>query len=197
MKNNNRKQELLKIAYNLFLKQGYDNTSIDEIIVEAKIAKGTYYYYFASKEETLEEVINMMIQEEVARAKEILNSPLPIPEKLVSVIAALRPSLDEAEIQNAVNQPENLRMHEKINQRIISEAIPLLKEVVREGVQKKIFRCDRIEERIRLLLVMSNHLFDDGLFTTGDVEVFIDTAEKILGAEPGALCFIKSLIQGV
>ena len=39
MKNNERKQELLKIAYNMFLMKGYDNTNIDDIINEAKIAK--------------------------------------------------------------------------------------------------------------------------------------------------------------
>lgn len=32
------KLELLKIAYNMFLAKGYENTSIDAIIKEAKIA---------------------------------------------------------------------------------------------------------------------------------------------------------------
>ena len=44
----NRKEELLEIAYKLFVTKGYDNTSVDEIISEANIAKGTYYYYFTS-----------------------------------------------------------------------------------------------------------------------------------------------------
>ena len=100
MKNNERKQELLKIAYNMFLMKGYDNTSIDDIINEAKIAKGTYYYYFESKETTLEEVINMMINDEVTSAKEILKMPISIPEKLVRIITSLRPKKNEQEIQN-------------------------------------------------------------------------------------------------
>ena len=54
----------------MFLTKGYDNTSIDDIIHEAQIAKGTYYYYFESKESTLEEVINMMINEEVELDKD-------------------------------------------------------------------------------------------------------------------------------
>ena len=45
-KGEKRKQELLKIAYKMFLSKGYENTSVDEIIEEAGIAKGTYYYYF-------------------------------------------------------------------------------------------------------------------------------------------------------
>lgn len=33
----------MKTAYELFLNKGYENTSIDEIIAKAGIAKGTYY----------------------------------------------------------------------------------------------------------------------------------------------------------
>ncbi|MBO5349666.1 MAG: TetR/AcrR family transcriptional regulator [Clostridia bacterium] len=196
MKKNERKQELLKIAYNMFLIKGYDNTSIDDIINEAQIAKGTYYYYFESKESTLEEVINMMINEEVELAKRILNSPISIPEKLVGVITSLRPKIDEQEIQNILNKKENIVMHEKINNRIIEEAIPLLEQIVNEGIQSNIFKCNHINERLRMLLIMSNELFDSDKFNINEVEVFIDTAEKMLGAKEGTLEFIKMLIGG-
>lgn len=196
LKKNKRKQDLLKIAYNMFLSKGYNNTSIDDIIHEAQIAKGTYYYYFESKEKTLEEVINMMINEEVARAKEILNMPISIPEKLVGIITSLRPKIEEQEIQNTLNKKENIIMHEKINNRIIEEAIPLLEQVVQEGIQINIFNCNYIKERLRMLLIMSNELFDNDKVDLNEVEVFIDTAEKMLGAEEGTLEFVKMLIGG-
>ena len=63
-KGEKRKGELLQIAYRLFLSQGYENTSVDEIIEAAGIAKGTFYYYFQSKEQMLEAVIGMMIEAE-------------------------------------------------------------------------------------------------------------------------------------
>ena len=196
MKNNERKQELLKIAYNMFLMKGYDNTSIDDIINEAKIAKGTYYYYFESKETTLEEVINMMINDEVTSAKEILKMPISIPEKLVRIITSLRPKKNEQEIQNTLNKKDNIVMHEKINNRIIEEAVPLLEQVVMEGIENKIFNCTHIKERLKMLLIMSNELFDNDEPNMDQVEVFIDTAEKMLGAKEGTLEFIKMLIGG-
>ena len=55
---NNRKDELLDIAYKMFIAKGYDNTSVDEIIKEAGIAKGTFYYYFTTKEEMLDYLKN-------------------------------------------------------------------------------------------------------------------------------------------
>lgn len=196
MRNNERKQELLRIAYNMFLSKGYDNTSIDDIINEAKIAKGTYYYYFESKEATLEEVINMMINDEVISAKEILKMPISIPEKLVGIITSLRPKINEQEIQNTLNKKDNIVMHEKINNRIIEEAIPLLEQVIIEGIENKVFNCSHIKERLRMLLIMSNELFDNGEIDLNEVEVFIDTAEKMFGAKEGTLEFIKMLIGG-
>lgn len=195
-KGERRKQELLKIAYRMFIEKGYENTSIDEIIAEAGIAKGTYYYYFESKEATLEAVIEMMIEEEVGRAKAVLETSLPVPQKLVSVIYSLRPAQDEQVIAKALDVTENIVMHEKVNRRIVEEAVPLLTEVVKEGISQGIFECTNIEERVRMLLIISQHIFDDGIFTDRDVEVYIDVVEKTLGSKGGTMSFIAELISG-
>ncbi len=195
-KGERRKQELLKIAYRMFIEKGYENTSIDEIIAEAGIAKGTYYYYFESKEATLEAVIEMMIEEEVGRAKAVLGTSLPVPQKLVSVIYSLRPAQDEQVIVKALDVTENIVMHEKVNRRIVEETVPLLTEVVKEGISQGIFECTNIEERVRMLLIISQHIFDDGIFTDKDVEVYIDVVEKTLGAKGGTMSFIAELIPG-
>ena len=194
-KGERRKQELLRIAYQMFIQKGYEETSIDEIIAEAHIAKGTYYYYFPSKEATLEEVINMMISDEVERAKAVLYAPIPIPQKLVGVITSLRPEQNESNIANTLNQKENIIMHEKINRRVVDEAVPLLTEVVSEGIAQGMFACNHIEERVRMILIMGQHLFDNSNFSDGDIEVFIDVVEKTLGAQTGILGFIRELIH--
>ena len=195
-KGEKRKQELLGIAYRMFLEKGYEKTSVDEIINEAGIAKGTYYYYFESKEATLEAVIDMMINEEVIRAKEVLASQMEIPQKLVSVIYALRPAQDEQVIADALEVKENIIMHDKINRRIVEEAHQIIAEVVKEGISQGLFSCTNVEERVKMLLILSQHAFNDGEFSDKDVEVYIDLVEKTLGAEAGMMGFIKELIAG-
>ena len=195
-KGEKRKQELLGIAYRMFLEKGYEKTSVDEIINEAGIAKGTYYYYFESKEATLEAVIDMMINEEVIRAKEVLASQMEIPQKLVSVIYALRPAQDEQVIADALEAKENIIMHDKINRRIVEEAHQIIAEVVKEGISQGLFSCTNVEERVKMLLILSQHVFNDGEFSDRDVEVYIDLVEKTLGAEAGMMGFIKELIAG-
>lgn len=192
----NRKDEILSVAYNLFITKGYDNTSVDEIIEKVNIAKGTFYYYFTSKEEMLDEVINKMINEEIIEAKKVVLMPIPIEQKVVGIVTSLRPKSNELNIVEALNNENNIKMHMKYNKRIIDEATIILKDVVLEGIDKEVFNCTNIEERIKLLLKMSNDTFDDNNFTNKDVEVYIDMVEKLLGANPGTMSFISTLIGG-
>lgn len=192
----NRKDEILSVAYNLFITKGYDNTSVDEIIEKVNIAKGTFYYYFTSKEEMLDEVINKMINEEIIEAKKVVLMPIPIEQKVVGIVTSLRPKSNELNIVEALNNENNIKMHMKYNKRIIDEATIILKDVVLEGIDKEVFNCTNIEERIKLSLKMSNDTFDDNNFTNKDVEVYIDMVEKLLGANPGTMSFISTLIGG-
>ena len=194
-KGERRKQELLQIAYRMFISRGYENTSVDEIIAEADIAKGTYYYYFETKEQMLEEVIGMMIDQEMEAAGRILQAEIPVPQKIIGMISSLRPTQEERPIEGALMQPENIVMHEKIRKKIVEMAVPLLSKVVEEGIGQGIFACDNIAERVRMLLVISSSTFDEGCYTERDIEVFIDMTEKLLGAESGTMGFIRELIR--
>ncbi len=194
-KGERRKQELLEIAYRLFLSRGYENTSVDDIIDEAGIAKGTYYYYFESKEQTLEEVIGMMIEKEIEAAESFLLSPAPVPQKIVGIIASIRPAPEEQTIEGALMRPDNMIMHQKIKRRLVEKVVPLLSRVVEEGVEQGVFACDHIPERVRMMLLLSNELFDEGRFTDRDVDVFIDLTEKLLGAQSHSMDFIRQLIR--
>lgn len=196
MKQEVRKKELIKIAYELFITKGYENTSVDEIIAKAGIAKGTYYYHFESKEQMLEEVVNMMIDAGVKRAKQILQSNLKIEEKLVYTILALRVTPEEQYMQDTIHKKENIILHKKTNDRIIEEAVPILSEIVREAKKEGLFNLDdNIEERVKMTLILSNEMFDHGEINEKQIVVFIDTLEKIYGAKAGSLWFITKLIK--
>lgn len=48
---NDKKQRLLNTAFNLFTQKGIKDTSIQEIVDNANVAKGTFYLYFKDKYE--------------------------------------------------------------------------------------------------------------------------------------------------
>jgi AcrR family transcriptional regulator len=51
-----RRLEILETAYGLFVADGYDDTSVQEIVDRVGVAKGTFYHYFDSKEDLLEQL---------------------------------------------------------------------------------------------------------------------------------------------
>ncbi len=56
----NKEKKLQKItaaAYDLFAEKGIDNTTIDNIVQKAGIAKGTFYLYFSDKGQLVEEIV--------------------------------------------------------------------------------------------------------------------------------------------
>lgn len=196
-KGERRKQDLLNIAYRMFIEKGYENTSVDDIIAEAGIAKGTYYYYFESKEATLEAVIEMMIEKAENIAKAALMKPVPIPQKLASVVYAFQPNKDEIVITDVLERKENIVMHDKIGKKIVEVAVPILSDIVREGIAQGIFACTNVEERVKMLLIMSQNMFDYGAYSNKDIEVYVDMLEKSLGAKEGTMSFISEfLLEG-
>lgn len=55
------REKIIKTAWKLFYEEGFAETTINDIIREADISKGTFYYYFNSKDDllgTLSEVLD-------------------------------------------------------------------------------------------------------------------------------------------
>ena len=61
-KRQSTKSRIVKAAWNLFYKNGYDNTTVEEIINASKTSKGTFYHYFKGKEALLNTLSNLFDQ---------------------------------------------------------------------------------------------------------------------------------------
>ena len=61
-KRRSTKSRIVKAAWNLFYKNGYDNTTVEEIITASKTSKGTFYHYFKGKEALLNSLSDLFDQ---------------------------------------------------------------------------------------------------------------------------------------
>lgn len=52
-KRQSTKSRIVKAAWNLFYKNGYDHTTVEDIIAASKTSKGTFYHYLKGKEALL------------------------------------------------------------------------------------------------------------------------------------------------
>jgi len=70
---NDRKRQVIAVAKELFIKNGVITTSVQDIIDEAQISKGTFYNYFSSKNACLIAILEQGNNETFLRRQEILN----------------------------------------------------------------------------------------------------------------------------
>jgi AcrR family transcriptional regulator len=80
---------VLDAAVELFAQQGYDGTSVAQVIARAGVAKGGFYHHFASKEALLYEVYGDLISRQLAAMDDILGRGLSAPETVRLLIADL------------------------------------------------------------------------------------------------------------
>ena len=95
------RDRVLAAAVDLFAEQGYDGTSVAQVVARAGVAKGGFYHHFSSKDALLYEVYGDLITRQLAAMDEILARKLPPAETLralisdlvVSTAASARPAL--------------------------------------------------------------------------------------------------------
>lgn len=69
---NNRKRQVILASLKLFAKKGFHSTSIQDILDEAHISKGTFYNYFSSKKDCLVEILEIGRSDATLRKAELL-----------------------------------------------------------------------------------------------------------------------------
>ncbi len=53
----NRKSEILDAAKKVFIRKGFDATTMEEIISETSLSKGGFYYYYKSTVDILHDLM--------------------------------------------------------------------------------------------------------------------------------------------
>ncbi|PZS24725.1 MAG: TetR family transcriptional regulator [Pseudonocardiales bacterium] len=83
------KSRVLDAAVDLFARQGYDGTSVAQVISQAGVAKGGFYHHFTSKEALLYEVYGDLITRQLAAMDAVLARQLPPADTVRALIADL------------------------------------------------------------------------------------------------------------
>jgi AcrR family transcriptional regulator len=83
------RERIVAAAVSLFAEQGFDATSVNEVVLRAGVAKGALYHHFASKDDLLYEVYGELVDRQLAGLREILGRGLPPADTLRELIADL------------------------------------------------------------------------------------------------------------
>lgn len=90
------KEKIIEKAIELFEKKGFSTTSIQDVVDELGVTKGSFYYYFSSKEQLLMDIYNEYITNLLDRQTKIIaNKTLSPKEQLIEIIRLLIDDLIE------------------------------------------------------------------------------------------------------
>lgn len=198
---NERKNEIIDVAEVLFYSKGYESCTINDILKEVGIAKGTFYHYFSSKEDILDAVLDRIISQMMARIHGSLSSAsLNYPERLMQVFLAMRvDDIVDDQKRTDIHMPDNALLHQKALSKMIESITPILVQIVEDGIAAKVWECKFPREYMQIFLASSLTLTDEGIFNM-DAETqnrimiaLITILEKMLCQE--ALTFVNMYID--
>lgn len=191
-----RNEEILDAAETLFAAKGFDNTSTGDILDAVGIARGTLYYHFKSKEDILDGVIQRMTDKMIGVATGIVRQKeLPVLERLTKAIMSLNVETKLGhEIMEQVHRPQNALMHQKMQATLLAGILPILTELIEEGIRQGIFHTRYPESVVEMTILYANTAFDE-LNAAGlnpaqrerKIAGFIYNLERLMGMAEGSL----------
>lgn len=197
-----KRYDLLLRIWDIFVRNGYENTTLSLIISELSISKGVFYHYFRSKEECADAAIEMFIDRCVERMREENLAGLTPDQKLTRMILS---GVDffhsDRQQATGIDAPSNAVFHEKLMIAAVKRLAPVFARIVEQGVAEQVFTTERPLESAEMILTLSNFYLDDALFqwepeTMPDkIRAVADSAERILGAKKGTFDFMCFLTE--
>ena len=191
-----RKKELIDIAEQLFIKKGYEQTAVSDIVKKAKVAQGTFYYYFKTKEEILDLITDRYININVEGYKKIANEKgTDALEKIINIFkfsASFRSN--RKSLIQYLHEDKNAHLHLKFERKLTVIIAEPLSKIISQGVQEKYFNTTYPQEAAKAFIGVSAMVMQ-GIYNikpgskenTRMLLATIDFFEKILGAKPGLI----------
>lgn len=192
-----RRREIMNKAIELFLDKGYDKTSVNSIVEELKIAKGTFYHYFKSKEEILYEIIDESVEEYSERIKKDLNVLSGAGNKMQFILKKLlMPSDLSDQLIVSIEDDENAMMHQILEKKFYKKFHPILVEIIKEGTKEGIFDITYPVEITEILLMgvrsfMHIHIprFNDLNYAREKLSSIEELFNRVLRSDSGKFTF--------
>ena len=168
---NDTKKKIVSAAWRLFYEQGYDDTTVEEIIAESGTSKGSFYHYFEGKDALLSS-LSFLFDEKYAELRPWLSEKMTSMEKLLflnhelfSVIENTVPLDLMARLfstQLITRGERHLLDHNRLYYR-------LLRQIVTEGQERGELRSDlSVNEMTKLYAMCERALMYDWCICSGD-----------------------------
>lgn len=147
-----RKQDIINTARNLFFEKGYDKTTITDICNDLSISQGLIYHYFNSKTDILYSVFDEISNENAQDIKQIISQHNgSAGECLMEVSIKLKiPDNKYKKLLYSVKEEQGALYY--IHTKFINLISPLLATIIERGNEDESWSCKYPKESAEFLL---------------------------------------------
>lgn len=183
-----RRQQILTAAMTCFMHKGYYRTTMDDIVAESGLSKGTLYWYFESKKELFLALFQSMTQQlESGWQAQIGDPQLTATEKLRLSTTIFRVELSEmAPFIGIMLEAWAMTRHDLEMDRLVrdmySPYLNIMTSIIAEGIASGEFKADSAEDVAKVIMILY-----DGLTLAkalnpfeADWDQLLDTTESLL-----------------
>jgi AcrR family transcriptional regulator len=121
-----RKSEIVSASVELFLKNGYEKTTVENIIQQLGVAKGCFYHHFRSKDEVFEACIISLSSSLMRTYLSILEDERkPAKQRLMEYVDYnFQITEQQPELLEAIHSQGYAEVHERVMQESIQQILP-------------------------------------------------------------------------
>lgn len=193
--------KILDALQALLENKNIENVSIREIAQTAGIGKGSIYYYFPSKDAILEALIERSYKGSLSTAKSLAKQTnISCQERLAIIFQTCRSAstsymvLRKASSQSSVQ--EKAYIHHKFMQYLISELMPVLTEILKQGIENGELEFENPKVLAETILIILTVKLDNSLSPSNTEDMnqfmrsFVLLLEKSTDAKESVLNFL-------
>ncbi|MBR5808784.1 MAG: TetR/AcrR family transcriptional regulator [Clostridia bacterium] len=167
----NTKGKIINAAWDLFYEQGYEDTTVEDIIAESGTSKGSFYHYFEGKDALLGS-LSYIFDEEYEKLKDKLTDEMSCFEKLLYLNRELFLVIEDRIDIDLLTRLYSTQLVTKGEKQLLDNKrlyYKLLRKIVTEG-QKNGEITDKmtVNEIVKLYAMSERALIYDWCLSGGD-----------------------------
>lgn len=181
-KRQSTKSKIIKAAWKLFYKNGYQNTTVDEIIALSKTSKGTFYHYFKGKEALLN-TLSYVFDEKYEDLASEVDPSLSVSDKLLYFNHELFKMIEDTIDINLLASLYSSQLITKDRRSLLEDDryyFTLLTELITEGLQTGEFKnTSTVDEMLKVYVLYERALLYDWTLYQGSYSL-TEYSDKLL-----------------
>ena len=167
----NTKGRIISAAWKLFYEQGYEDTTIEDIVFESETSKGSFYHYFDGKDALLGTLSNVF-DEKYEALRPALSPEQDAIEKLVFLNHELFAMIDGGISLDLLARLLSTQLLTRGEKHLLDRNrtyFKLLRKIIAEGQQKGQLRTDRtVNEIVKAYALWERALLYDWCLCGGE-----------------------------